>query len=149
MCTIGQSSSPRSQRPSDQGLRLRPRPQLGPALISFDKLIRVILLLKRYKMWVLQKKYLNIIERNVAYVLNVICFSHCVIMRRTGIRIMPVEPGSSVSIVSGYLAYWMTGRSRFDLRQRQRIFLLPSVSTPAVKSSQHSMEWVPEVLSRR
>jgi hypothetical protein len=95
MYTIGQSSNPRSQRP-------RPRPQLGPDLISLEKLIRLIVLLKRYKMWVLQKKYLNIIVRNVAYVLNVMCFSHCVIMRRTGTRILPVEPGSSVSIVSGY-----------------------------------------------
>jgi hypothetical protein len=50
---------------------------------------------------------------------------------------------SSVSIESG----WTTVRLRFDLRQRQRIFPLPSVSRPALRPTQLPLQWVPVVLS--
>jgi hypothetical protein len=55
---------------------------------------------------------------------------------------------------SGYLSQysvWLwTGRPGFDRRQRQRIFLLVSVSRPALGSTQPPVQWiqwVPEVLS--
>jgi hypothetical protein len=51
--------------------------------------------------------------------------------------------GSSVSIVS-----WLrAGRSGFDLRQRQRIFLLAAASRPALGPSQPPVQWIPGVLS--
>jgi hypothetical protein len=54
------------------------------------------------------------------------------------------DPGSSVSIVS---TGWTTGRSRFDPRQRQRIFPLASVSRPALGPTQPPVQWVTWVLS--
>jgi hypothetical protein len=55
------------------------------------------------------------------------------------------EPGSSVSIVSGY--GWTTGRSRFDPWQRQMIFPVTSVSRPALETTQPPVQWVPGDLS--
>jgi hypothetical protein len=42
---------------------------------------------------------------------------------------------------------WATGRSKFDPRQRQRIFPVTSVSRPALGSTQPPVQWVPGVLS--
>jgi hypothetical protein len=42
---------------------------------------------------------------------------------------------------------WTTGRSGIDLRQRQRIFPLASVSRPALGPTQPPVQWVPVVLS--
>jgi hypothetical protein len=42
---------------------------------------------------------------------------------------------------------WTTGRSRFDPWQRRRIFLLASVSRPALGPTQPPVQWVPRVLS--
>jgi hypothetical protein len=42
---------------------------------------------------------------------------------------------------------WTTGRSRFDLRNRQKIFPLASVSRPALGPTQPPVQWVPRVLS--
>jgi hypothetical protein len=42
---------------------------------------------------------------------------------------------------------WMTGRSGFDPWQEQRIFLLTSVSKPALRSTQPPVQWVLGVLS--
>jgi hypothetical protein len=56
-----------------------------------------------------------------------------------------LEPDSSVSIVSGYGV--TTGRSKFDTRQRQRIFLLTCVSRQARGSTQPPVQWVLGVLS--
>jgi hypothetical protein len=56
---------------------------------------------------------------------------------------MCVEPGSSVSIVSGYR---LDDRA-IDPRQRQRIFPLASVSKPAQGPTQPPVQWVPGVLS--
>jgi hypothetical protein len=54
----------------------------------------------------------------------------------------PREPGSSVSSV------WLrTGRTRFDPRQRQRIFHLVSMSRPALEPTQPPVQWVTGVLS--
>jgi hypothetical protein len=55
------------------------------------------------------------------------------------------EPGSSVStcLATG----WTTGRSRFDPRQRQRIFPLTSVSRPTLGPTQPPVQWVPWALS--
>jgi hypothetical protein len=41
----------------------------------------------------------------------------------------------------------MTGRSRFDSRQRQRFFPLASVSRPALRPTQPPVQMVPGVLS--
>jgi hypothetical protein len=41
---------------------------------------------------------------------------------------------------------WMIGRPVFDLRQRQRIFPLASLSRPALKPTQSPVQWVPGVL---
>jgi hypothetical protein len=38
---------------------------------------------------------------------------------------------------------WTTGRSGFDPRQRQRIFPLAPVSTPALRPTQPPVQWVP------
>jgi hypothetical protein len=43
--------------------------------------------------------------------------------------------------------YWMTGRSGFVPWQRQKIFLLASVSRPAPRPTQPPVQWVPGVLS--
>jgi hypothetical protein len=37
---------------------------------------------------------------------------------------------------------WTTGRSRFDTRQRQKIFILTSVSRPALGPTQLRVQWV-------
>jgi hypothetical protein len=58
-----------------------------------------------------------------------------------GDAIWQPEPGSSVSIVSGY------GRPRFDPRQGQRTFPLTSVSRPALGSTQPPVQRVPGFLS--
>jgi hypothetical protein len=42
---------------------------------------------------------------------------------------------------------WTTWRSRFDPRQRQRIFPLASVSRPALEPTRPPAQWVPGVLS--
>jgi hypothetical protein len=42
---------------------------------------------------------------------------------------------------------WTTGRSRFDPRQRQRIFPLASLSRPGLRPTQPPVQWVPGVLS--
>jgi hypothetical protein len=42
---------------------------------------------------------------------------------------------------------WTIGRSRFDPRQGQRIFLLAPGSRPALGPTQHPIQWVPAVLS--
>jgi hypothetical protein len=42
---------------------------------------------------------------------------------------------------------WTTGRSRFDPRQGQNTFPLMSVSRPALGLTQHTVHWVPGVLS--
>jgi hypothetical protein len=43
---------------------------------------------------------------------------------------------------------WLrTGRPGFDLRQRQRIFLLASASRPALGPTQSPVQWIPGVLS--
>jgi hypothetical protein len=42
---------------------------------------------------------------------------------------------------------WTTRRSGFDPRQEQRIFLLTSVSKPALRSTQPPVQWVLGVLS--
>jgi hypothetical protein len=38
---------------------------------------------------------------------------------------------------------WMTGRSKFDPRQRQMIFPLTSVSRPALGPTYPPVQWVP------
>jgi hypothetical protein len=45
------------------------------------------------------------------------------------------------------LTDWTTGRSRFDPQQRQRVFLLASVSRPALMPTQSPVQWVQAVLS--
>jgi hypothetical protein len=47
---------------------------------------------------------------------------------------------------SANMTDWTTGLSRFDPRQRQRIFPLTSVSRPALGPTQ-PVQWVPGVLS--
>jgi hypothetical protein len=42
---------------------------------------------------------------------------------------------------------WPGGRSRFDPRQKQRIFPLASVSRPALRPTQPPVQWMPRVLS--
>jgi hypothetical protein len=42
---------------------------------------------------------------------------------------------------------WTTGRSRFDPRQRQRIFPVASVSRPTLRPTQPPVQWVLGVLS--
>jgi hypothetical protein len=42
---------------------------------------------------------------------------------------------------------WMTGRWRFDPRQKQEIFPLTSVSRPALRPTQPPVQWIPEALS--
>jgi hypothetical protein len=42
---------------------------------------------------------------------------------------------------------WMTGRSSFDPRQRQKIFPLSSVSGPALGPTQPPVQWIHGVLS--
>jgi hypothetical protein len=42
---------------------------------------------------------------------------------------------------------WRVWSSRFDLRQRQRIFLLASASRPTLGPTQTRVQWVPGVLS--
>jgi hypothetical protein len=44
-------------------------------------------------------------------------------------------------------ADWTSGRSGFDLRQRQRIFPLTFVSRPALGLTQTLVQWVPGDLS--
>jgi hypothetical protein len=51
----------------------------------------------------------------------------------------------SVSIVSGYGL--TNGPLWFDPRQRQEIFILTSVSRPALRPTQPPVQWVPGVLS--
>jgi hypothetical protein len=52
----------------------------------------------------------------------------------------------SFTCCQDYLATgWTTGRSRFDLRQRQGIFPLASVSRPALRPTQPPVQWVPGV----
>jgi hypothetical protein len=51
--------------------------------------------------------------------------------------------GSSGSIVSD--TGWKIGRSRFDRRQGQRIFLLAPASRPALGPTQPPIQWVPGV----
>jgi hypothetical protein len=43
---------------------------------------------------------------------------------------------------------WTIGRSRFDPRQGQRIFLLATASRPALGLTQPPIQWVPRVLSQ-
>jgi hypothetical protein len=52
--------------------------------------------------------------------------------------------GSSVQCLT---TGWTIGRSRFDPRQGQRIFLLASASRPALRPTQPPIQWVSGVLS--
>jgi hypothetical protein len=47
------------------------------------------------------------------------------------------------------LPWWVPRSAGHPLRQRQRIFPLAAVSRPALRPIQISIQWVPEVLSRR
>jgi hypothetical protein len=50
--------------------------------------------------------------------------------------------------LNGQYSVWLRdGRSGFDPRQRQRIFLLAPASRPALRPTQPPIQWVPEVLS--
>jgi hypothetical protein len=53
--------------------------------------------------------------------------------------------GSSVTVVN--VVWLQTGRSGFDLRQRQMIFTLASVSRPDLEPTPPPVQWVPGVLS--
>jgi hypothetical protein len=63
------------------------------------------------------------------------------------ICILPTrEPGSSVSIVSGYVAGRAGDRGSIP-RRGERISPLASVSRPALGPTQPPVQWVPVVLS--
>jgi len=54
---------------------------------------------------------------------------------------------SEVVLSNLEFTYWLN-RSRFDPRQRRRIFPLASVSRPALRPTQPPVQWVPGVLSQ-
>jgi hypothetical protein len=46
-----------------------------------------------------------------------------------------------------YSVWLQTGLPRFDLRQRQRIFPVASVSRPALRPTEPPIQWIPWILS--
>jgi hypothetical protein len=70
-----------------------------------------------------------------------------------GLEVNPEKTNYTVSKkcmqLSQYSVCLQTGRSRFDPQQRQRIFPLASVPSPALRPTQALLQWVPGVLSPR
>jgi hypothetical protein len=63
-------------------------------------------------------------------------------------QLLPLSIPVIVSSLLGLCSAWLrTGRQRFDPRQRQRIFPLAPVSTPAVRPTKPPIQCVPGVLS--